>query len=127
MSAMGVKIEQFDVPVCNSFKPKVLRDQLCYEVDPNKYINPEFKGETLKSGLTFLIDHNEDVQISLSEDSHTQTSGQNKSLVRSFSESVNDEQSQIYLGSIGMIHCSDYPSIPFYIFDNMQSLQNPQS
>ena len=115
MSAMGVKIEQFDVPVCNSFKPKVLRDQLCYEVDPNKFINPKFKGETLKSGLTFLIDHNEDVQISLSEDSHTQTSGQNKSLVRSFSESVNDEQSQIYLGSIGMIHCSDYPSISFYI------------
>ena len=33
---MGVKIDQFDVPVCNSFEATVLNDQLCYEVDPNK-------------------------------------------------------------------------------------------
>ena len=39
MSVMGVKIDEFDVPVCNSFRPKVLMDQLCYEVDPNKYKN----------------------------------------------------------------------------------------
>ena len=37
MSVMGVKIDQFDVPVCNSFRPKILRDQLCYTVDPNEY------------------------------------------------------------------------------------------
>ena len=39
MSVMGVKIDEFDVPVCNSFRPKVLMDQLCYEVDPNEYRN----------------------------------------------------------------------------------------
>ena len=32
MSAMGVKIDKFDVPVCNSFQAKILNDQLCYEV-----------------------------------------------------------------------------------------------
>ena len=37
MSVMGVKIDQFDVPVCNSFRPKIIRDQLCYTVDPSKY------------------------------------------------------------------------------------------
>ena len=37
MSVMGVKIDQFDVPVCNSFRPKILKDQLCYSVDPNIY------------------------------------------------------------------------------------------
>ena len=36
MSVMGVKSDQFDHPVCNSFRPKVIRDQLCYTVDPNK-------------------------------------------------------------------------------------------
>ena len=35
-SAMGVKIDQIDVPVCNSFRPKIIRDQLCYTVDLNK-------------------------------------------------------------------------------------------
>ena len=39
MSAMGVKIDQFDVPVCNSFQAKVLNDQLCYEVDLNRFTN----------------------------------------------------------------------------------------
>ena len=33
---MGVNIKQFDVPVCNSFKAKILNDQLCYEIDLNK-------------------------------------------------------------------------------------------
>ena len=37
ISAIGAKIDQLDVPVCNSFRPKILRDQLCYTVDPNKY------------------------------------------------------------------------------------------
>ena len=36
MSVMGVKIDQFDVPVCNSFRPKIVQDQLCYTVDPNE-------------------------------------------------------------------------------------------
>merc|ERR1712155_53286 len=37
MSAMGVKIDQFDHRVCNSFKAKILYDQLCYEVDLNTF------------------------------------------------------------------------------------------
>ena len=36
MSVMGVKIDQIDVPVCTSFRPKIIMDQLCYTVDPNK-------------------------------------------------------------------------------------------
>ena len=37
MSAMGVTIDQFDVPVCNSFQATVRNDQLCYEVDLNTF------------------------------------------------------------------------------------------
>ena len=29
MSAMGVEIDQFEVPICNSFQAKILNDQLC--------------------------------------------------------------------------------------------------
>ena len=36
-SAMGVEIYQFVVPVRNSFQAKIMNDQLCYEVDLNKF------------------------------------------------------------------------------------------
>ena len=59
MSIMGVKIDQFAVPVCNHFKAKVLNDQLCYEVDPNefKYIVSD---KNFNQGLEFYVDINED-------------------------------------------------------------------
>ena len=58
MSVMGVKIDQFDVPVCNSFRPKIVRDQLCYTVDLNK-IKQKID---LKNTITFsfFVDYNED-------------------------------------------------------------------
>ena len=54
---MGRRISQFDVPVCDSFQTKILNDQLCYTVDPNK-----FKEETLENSLTFYVDTNIDRQ-----------------------------------------------------------------
>ena len=62
MSAMGVKVDQIDVPVCNSFKAKVLNDQLCYEVDPNLYIDRNDPKKDLKLGLVLALDFNEDRQ-----------------------------------------------------------------
>ena len=61
MSVMGIKMDQFDVPVCNSFRPIIVLDQLCYQVDPNEYkdkIDP--KGDL---SLSFFIHYNEDRQM----------------------------------------------------------------
>ena len=53
---LGVKIDQFDVPICNVFEAKILNNQLCYEVDPNTL---RLKNETLLNrGITFYIDNN---------------------------------------------------------------------
>ena len=52
MSAMGVKIDQFHFPVCNSFVSKVVNDQLCYELDPHKYIG---KTDDAEDAITVLI------------------------------------------------------------------------
>ena len=61
MSIMGVKIDQFDVPVCNSFRPKIIKDQLCYTVDPNEYKNKiDLKGDL---SLSLFINYNEDREI----------------------------------------------------------------
>ena len=57
-SAMGDKIDQFDVPVCNSFKAKIIQDQLCYQVDPNEFRDKiDLEGEL---SLSLFIDYNED-------------------------------------------------------------------
>ena len=61
MSVMGKKIDQFDVPICNSFRPKIIRDQLCYTVDPNEYKHKiNLKGEL---SLSLFIHYNEDRQM----------------------------------------------------------------
>ena len=61
MSVMGVKIDQFEAPICTSFRPKIIRDQLCYTVDPNEYkYKIDLKGEL---SLELFIHYNEDRQI----------------------------------------------------------------
>ena len=58
MSVVGVKIDLFDVPVCNSFRPKTYKDQLCYTVDPNEYKDKiDLEGQL---SLTLAIDYNEE-------------------------------------------------------------------
>ena len=63
MSVMGVKIDQFDDPVCNSFRPKIVMDQLCYTVDPNEYKHKiDLEGDL---SLALFINYNEDRQMEL--------------------------------------------------------------
>ena len=64
-SAMGVKIDHIDVPVCNSFRPKIRKDQLCYTVDLNEI--KEKTGLKHKVFFTFFIDFNEDREFSFAQ------------------------------------------------------------
>ena len=61
MTIMGTNVDHFDVPVCSSFKAKVLNDQLCYEVDPNNFSLPANNLEK-GQGLKFYVDINQDRQ-----------------------------------------------------------------
>ena len=66
MSVMGVKVDQFNVPVCNSFRPRIVMDQLCYQVDPNEYTDKIDLQELKEEGeisLTLFIHYNEDRQM----------------------------------------------------------------
>ena len=61
MSVMGVTMDDFDVPVCNSFRPKIVMDQLCYTVDPNEYKHKiDLKSDI---SLSLFIHYNEDRQM----------------------------------------------------------------
>ena len=60
MSSMGVIIDKFDIPVCTSFKAKILNDQLCYEVDLDRFKDKDNIEKDLKIGFSFVMDYNED-------------------------------------------------------------------
>ena len=62
-SWMGEKLPNLDTPVCNSFSPKVINDQLCFTMDPNPIHRINFNqlsqpGKELS--ITLYIDYNED-------------------------------------------------------------------
>ena len=60
---IGTKIRDFDVPVCDIFKPKPYFDQLCYETDLQNLKDRPKIGKQLKMGLTLVLDYNEERQI----------------------------------------------------------------
>ena len=99
MSAMGVEIEHFDVPVCNSFQAKILNDQLRYEVDLNLLSQKYNIKRELKLGFNFLMDYNEDRQVTL--DNGVNKTKRNKTLASSILETDQDQQAFIYLNTIG--------------------------
>ena len=99
MTAMGVKIDEFDILVCNSFQAKILNDQLCYEVDLNKFSDNDNINSELELGFNFIMDYNEDRQMGIDK-----TPGQREEngLASNIIESVEDVQAVIYLNTIGM-------------------------
>ena len=62
MKAMGKEVDGFDHHVCNSFKAKIRNDQLCYEVDLEKFKDKDNIKEQIKSGLVLILDYNEERQ-----------------------------------------------------------------
>ena len=98
MSAMGVKIDQFNVKVCNSFQETMLNDQLCYKVDLSKFSNKHNIERQLESGFAFIMDYNEDRQVTYQEDYKT---SEYDSLVHEIGKSDEDQHAFIYLDTIG--------------------------
>ena len=100
MAATGIKIDQFSVPVCNSFKPKVFHEQLCYEMEPNNYIQNRDLRHIMHSGLTLIISYNEDRQYTAKMNSDFTLS---ENLLDSYSLTDKDNQNVgvIYIGTKG--------------------------
>ena len=63
MGKMGTNFDGFEVPVCDSFIPKNHEQQLCYEVDLDRFRNNSILLRQLKSGLVLLLDFNEIRQL----------------------------------------------------------------
>ena len=100
ISAMGVKINHFNVPVCNAFEAKIMNDQLCYEVDLKKFSDKNDIENELEIGLNFLMDYNEDRQVTFDRNN---INGKELSLGNNVVASDQNKHAFIYLNTIGNI------------------------
>ena len=98
MSKVGVMIDHFEIPVCNSFESKIINDQLCYEIDLNKFSNKNDIDKELKTGLAFIMDYNEDRQVTFNQDSEKVI---DKGLVSRIDKSDDSEHAFVFLNTIG--------------------------
>ena len=103
MSSIGIKIDQFNVPVCNSFQAKILNDQLCYEVDLNRFSDKDKIEDELKIGFTFIMDYNEDRQATINHNTKDFDDGD---VTPKPFNSIDIANGHIYLSAIGKSTCT---------------------
>ena len=93
MKSMGKKVKGFDNPVCDSFEAKIRNDQLCYEVDLEKFKDQKRIKEQLKSGLVLILDYN------LERQSETY----NPKKINKLNSDENENEVHIYLDTISKL------------------------
>ena len=98
MLAMGEISDSFHDPVCNSFQPAILNEQLCYEIDLNNFSRKDNIENELKLGFAFVMNYNEDRQVS--NDKIVETNQVN-GLVRKLVKFDEDQHAFIHLNTIG--------------------------
>ena len=120
MSDTGFKYEQFNLHVCSCFETKMLNDQLCYEVNLDKFKSQRNLDNDLKLGFAFLMDYNEDRQVDLDDagyDANTDGSYGSK-----IDGSNDDDNAFIYLNTIG--NHFQFPYFMKNIYAFLQNLSN---
>ena len=60
---LGRKAKGFQDPVCSAFTRKIVNNQLCYEVDLNRFRDQVDWKESLQSGLSLVIDTNDEYDV----------------------------------------------------------------
>ena len=95
------ELDDFRVPVCNIFKPKIVYKQLCYEVDLEKIRDKNDSSSDLSSGFSFFIDLNEDREIKHKGDKKNLDHDEYKSIVERMKKKDSHKQATIYLDTIG--------------------------
>ena len=71
---IGVSIQEFEIPVCNIFRPRIYLDQLCYETNLQELKDSQKIENQLEKGLTLVLDYNEERQnYNIMEQNESQT------------------------------------------------------
>ena len=98
---LGQKIYHLKIPVCNSFQPTLLNDQMCYEIELDNMTNKKTIKEDIKAGFVFIMDYNEDRQVIFRENFTTKEEDGFVQLIEDIDHANND--ATIHLNTIGSI------------------------
>ena len=101
MDKVGKKIDQFNITVCNSFQPKLTYDQLCYEIDLNRFSKKDNNEKELNLGFVFIMDYNEDRQVTFNKKQNRKNKGKFSSLTDRIVQFQDVNDASIYLNTIG--------------------------
>ena len=99
MNLLGVRNSKFTFPVCSAFRKRIVKGELCYQLNINNF-KKSFKLSELNRGLTFLLDYNEDRKLSehVAENVHHQRHHHN--MVDKFVELGDHHKAAIHLDTI---------------------------
>ena len=107
MLKMGRKIDEFNQPVCTSFTRKILKDQLCYEVDVNQIKDKSETSENMNLGFGFLYDNN--VERSLHADNNDRSMKKNNlGFLNNFVRLEETQKTLVYISSVGRHYIEDF-------------------
>ena len=98
MSVMGKSVDNFNIPVCDKFRPTLLEGQLCYQLDANKFSKKVNKEEIASQGVLMLLDYNLDRMVTHKEDDTLTV--EDSSLLKKNKKNIND--AMIYIETLGI-------------------------
>ena len=101
MDEVGKEIDQFNITVCNSFQPKLTYDQLCYEIDLNRFSKKDNNEKELNLGFVFIMDYNEDRQVTFNKKQNRKNKRKFSSLTDRIVQFQDVNDASIYLNTIG--------------------------
>ena len=97
MSVMGKTIDNFNIPVCDKFRPTFLDGQLCYQLDANELRNKVDKKEIASQGIVLLLDYNFDRMVK--DEGGDLSTMDNSKLLKVKNENIKD--AMIYIETLG--------------------------
>ena len=101
---LGLKIKEFDIPVCNIFKQKLQYDQVCYETDLELLKNKEdtnIRELQREIGLILVLDYNEDRQIHI--DQFSSNSFQQNGIAKTLNQKIKNFAVSTHLDTLGKV------------------------
>ena len=108
MELFGPKLTNFPVPVCRLFREKIVAGQVCYEADLNQYRNKVNWKEALLTGLTLIIDTNEEFDVkNIMEKINSEKKKTGKSLM-AFKDYKKENSFTVMLKTISMINIYNF-------------------
>ena len=93
MEAVGKMSINFSFPVCNSFKPTLLKGRVCYKLELDWRLE---RKQGVMGGLTLMIDRNRERHIDITESKKSEKKKKRIKLI----ERADDDSAEVYLPTL---------------------------